>query len=468
MLDSHREALVATDASFGGACALSLILAMFTWLNGESSYMAPLAILGFLACNVVVSQISLRVSNAYYVEVLRAVAGFLIVPGAYILVDGPLHPWWLGAMINSLGGAIVLGLLTKKPLWGRIISLYYVVLLGAAVWLSNSNHDWYEYCIHAIGLAMVGFLFAEIMSLLGRAMAKEHERSKELVAVRDALFAEMEVAQEIQTLLLPVAPEMEGLEIACSMQTASEVGGDYYDVLEVDGRSFLAIGDVSGHGVSSGLTMMMARTSLVAALEANSKLSLPELYCTINRCIGLSLARMDMKMYMTFALMEHMGEGRFEGVGRHLPFLIHRAATNTIEEVELQGVWLGVIDSLQPEHIPVRSIEIQPGDTLLGYTDGVIEHSSEDDEEKMFGVENLGETFLRCVPDGPQAVVEAIIQELNQVSTSPQDDITMLIVRRNVAQEGARPIPFPNNVPNEATNEDERPQPESRGWPVNG
>lgn len=430
LLDSHREALGATDAAFGIACIISLALAVLTWWTGESSAAAPLAILAFLACNVAISQVSLRVDNARVIEVARAVLGAIIVPGSYIFVDGPLAPWWLGAMINSLGGAIVLGLLTKRPFWGRILSVYYIGLLSVAVWASSARPDWYAHAVVAIGLAMVGFLFAQIMSLLGQAMAKEHLRSKELAAVRDALFAEMEVAREIQTLLLPTTPRMEDMEIACCMETAEEVGGDYYDVLEVDGRRFLAIGDVSGHGVTSGLTMMMARTSLVAALQANSRIPLAELYCTLNRCMSQNLARMDRRLYMTFALLEYLGEGRFEGVGRHLPLLIHRAATQEIEEVELQGSWLGIMDGLQPEMLPVLELQLHPGDTILGYTDGVIEHEGHDG---MFGIDGLRDHFAVHATEGPFALIEGVLEHLRDLSDEPEDDVTMLAIRLTLA-----------------------------------
>ncbi|MEL6183728.1 MAG: SpoIIE family protein phosphatase [Myxococcota bacterium] len=426
LLDSHREALVATDVAFGMACVVSLVLATFTWWTGASTIAAPLAILGFLTSNVVLSQVSLRVEKANTIEIARAVLGAVIVPGSYILVDGPLAPWWLGAMINSLGGAIVLGLVTKRPFWGRLLAIYYIALVTLAVWVSSPAPDGYGHAVVALGLAMVGFLFAEIMSLLGQAMAKEHLRSRELAAVRDALFAEMEVAQQIQTLLLPTTPKMESMEIACCMETADEVGGDYYDVLEVDGRRFIAIGDVSGHGVTSGLTMMMARTSLVAALQANSRISLAELYCTLNRCMSQNLARMDRQLYMTFALLEYAGDGRFEGVGRHLPFLIHRFATGEIEEVELDGAWLGIMDGLQPSMLPLREIQLEAGDTLLGYTDGVIEHEG---PEGMFGLDGLRSLLAERAPAGPFGVIEAVLEHLRELSPTREDDVTMLSLR---------------------------------------
>src|SRR5690606_35563135 len=80
----------------------------------------------------------------------------------------------------------------------------------------------------------------------------------ELRDSRDALIAEMKVAQQIQRLLLPKSPRLPGFDVYGVMLPATEVGGDYYDVFETSqGRRFLVIGDAAGHGVTAGLTMMM-------------------------------------------------------------------------------------------------------------------------------------------------------------------------------------------------------------------
>ncbi|MGD9251593.1 MAG: hypothetical protein PVG19_10240, partial [Desulfobacterales bacterium] len=86
---------------------------------------------------------------------------------------------------------------------------------------------------------------------------KEFYLMVELKAARDAIWSEMELAKRIQTALLPDKQKVQGYEIAATMKPAREVGGDYYDIVETpQGDKWVTIGDVSGHGVDSGLIMM--------------------------------------------------------------------------------------------------------------------------------------------------------------------------------------------------------------------
>src|SRR5205823_1280449 len=147
---------------------------------------------------------------------------------------------------------------------------YYEVLLFASTLLFVKHPDWYQVLVGAGMMYAVTVFWNQLMKMLITSLRGERERALELARARDALFAEMEIARQIQTLLLPRAPTLPDGRVSGRMVTATEVGGDYYDVIETAGRrTMLAIGDVSGHGVTSGLTMMMARASLVAALEAS-------------------------------------------------------------------------------------------------------------------------------------------------------------------------------------------------------
>jgi serine phosphatase RsbU (regulator of sigma subunit) len=249
----------------------------------------------------------------------------------------------------------------------------------------------------------------------------------ELRRARDALFAEMEVAQKIQTLLLPREPTLPGYVLAGQMTPASEVGGDYYDVIETrSGRRLIAIGDVSGHGVTTGLTMMMVRASLVSTLESRANATLGELYMAMNRCLCRNLERMDLRLYMTFALLEHDGGGRFRAVGAHLPALVYRAAKRTVEEIEIAGVWLGVIDEVTPDLVPETDFELARGDTMLLLTDGVVEHAGADG---MFGFERVQAELVTNADLGPAQVIEALTARLLAHGQAQDDDATLLALK---------------------------------------
>jgi serine phosphatase RsbU (regulator of sigma subunit) len=276
---------------------------------------------------------------------------------------------------------------------------------------------------------------------LCRLFFDERRAQLELRSARDALFAEMEVAQEIQTLLLPKEHELDGNSVSGLMVPASEVGGDYYDVIVSDsGRTFVAIGDVSGHGVTSGLTMMMARASLLGALAADPNASLEALYRILNRCLRQNLERMELNLYMTFALFEYVGQGRFEGVGRHLPVLVYRQASAQVEEIDLEGMWLGVLPDLPAKLLPRVRIELGAGDVLFLYTDGIIEHPCDRPERAdrtsdragdrgMFGFDRLKDALRRSAPNDTRSVISTVMKELTSYGKTQDDDVTMLVVK---------------------------------------
>jgi len=278
--------------------------------------------------------------------------------------------------------------------------------------------------IYFLELTFIGVVLNRVLCKL---FFDERRARIQLRGARDALFAEMEVAQKIQTLLLPRDPVLPGYLLSGLMTPASEVGGDYYDVLETEGgRRLIAIGDVSGHGVTTGLTMMMVRASLVSTLESRGNATLAELYMAMNRCLCRNLERMNLRLYMTFALIEHDGGGRFRAVGAHLPALIYRAAKHTVEEIEIAGVWLGVIDEVTPDLVPETDFELAKGDTMLLLTDGVVEHAG---PEGMFGFDRVHAELAANAELGPSQVIEAVTAKLAAFGDKQDDDVTLLALK---------------------------------------
>ncbi|MDF1561982.1 MAG: SpoIIE family protein phosphatase [Deltaproteobacteria bacterium] len=426
LADGYQHALKAADILFGGFMFLMVGLAGIGVHQGVAPVTDLILILGFLVVNIVVGEVGRRLDRPFLMEGVRVCVGGGTALAAYLMVAGPLGPWWPGFVILSLGGSIGFGLLTQKPHGGRaVVAVYFFAYLFASIAM-QSPIDWYQIGIEGGLIAMLGLMFAEIMSLLGQTLQQEHERSLDLQAARDALFAEVEVAQAIQTLLLPRDPKIPEHEVAGRMVTATEVGGDYYDVIDTSsGRSLVAIGDVSGHGVTSGLTMMMARTSLVGAVEAIPDAPIPVLYRVLNRCIRQNLARMNLSMYMTFALLEHHGRGRFTAVGRHLPLYIYRRASEAIEEIELSGMWLGILDDLEPDQLQETHFELAPGDLLFLFTDGIVEQFV---GEEMFGYDRLRELVRQHGAAGSSQVIDEVLGGLRAFSSEQEDDVTMLVV----------------------------------------
>jgi len=157
----------------------------------------------------------------------------------------------------------------------------------------------------------------------------------------------MELAKKIQTVLLPNNPSIDGYEIAAYMEPAEEVGGDYYDIINVDGKDWIVIGDVSGHGVPAGLVMMMVQTSIHLALEQNPGMPPSNLLANINHTIFSNINKLSEDKYMTIVVIAALDKGRFYYSGLHRDIMIYRASTKKIDLIETKGIWIGVMDNIK-------------------------------------------------------------------------------------------------------------------------
>ena len=148
---------------------------------------------------------------------------------AFLFLDGPLAGWWPGFLIMCLGGCIVLPLITQKPLHAMWLVLYYLTIY-TATWLTGVHLGmvhltWYGFCVSSGIVFMTGMMYARIVSLLGRTLRSERERTIELAQARDALFAEVEVARRDPDPALAAGPQAPGALVKGCMLPAAEVGG---------------------------------------------------------------------------------------------------------------------------------------------------------------------------------------------------------------------------------------------------
>ena len=127
---------------------------------------------------------------------------------------------------------------------------------------------------------------------LQAAMTEMEAMNEQLIETRDALWGEMELAKKIQMKLLPENPSMADYEIAAYMRPADEVGGDYYDIINVADIDWVVIGDVSGHGVPAGLVMMMVQTAIHITLDQNADIAPENLLTIINKTIAKNIRRL--------------------------------------------------------------------------------------------------------------------------------------------------------------------------------
>ncbi|HLL53466.1 MAG TPA: PP2C family protein-serine/threonine phosphatase [Myxococcaceae bacterium] len=431
----------------GGFCGLLSVVALFAWNSGEMSGLGVAAVCSVFVINGLVSFVAGLFSHrSFGIELFRLGMGVVLAPLVSVMVDGPLAPFWPVYVVTMLGSLILLVMTGQRVLWSRLLVAGSVVLLVLSSLLApprdakgvEQGINGYQLVMVAALIGMIGTVVTNVLAQMSRTLVGLRDRSRELMLAHDALSTELNVAHDIQMLLLPKEPTLPGNEVTGRMIPATSVGGDYYDVITVDGRrSFLAVGDVSGHGLTSGLTMMMARTALLGILEARPDIALDEAYRALNRCLRHNFARMGLQMYMTFVLLESKGQGTFAAVGQHLPLLIYRADTGKVDELELEGVWLGLVDDLTPDMLPTLEVTLRPGDLLVLYTDGVVEHFA---GREMFGLSRFKELVCEYATRGPGALIDATIERLKDFSGQQKDDVTLLVVNHVGESKGTRKL----------------------------
>ncbi len=256
------------------------------------------------------------------------------------------------------------------------------------------------------------------------------DRSRlELKEARDALWGEMEVATRIQTALLPPDGRLGDFQVAARMQPAAEVGGDYYDIIHLPGgRGWVAIGDVSGHGVESGLVMMMTQASILTVLQARPDWGPAQAFSAVNAVLWENLTRLRTGRYMTLNLVRLEADG-LTLAGKHQDLLVWRRAERRVEEVSNEGCWLGVVPELHGAVVD-QHLALAEGDLVLFYTDGVSEAMSADGE--MFGVERLARVLAEAADLPLPETLNHLFAAVESFQARQDDDLTMLLVRREV------------------------------------
>jgi sigma-B regulation protein RsbU (phosphoserine phosphatase) len=268
-----------------------------------------------------------------------------------------------------------------------------------------------------IGLLIDGF---------NEMLAEIRARDAEILSKHDQ---EMALARSIQTSVLPRTFELPGYDISAIMLPAEEVGGDFYEFRRTNGGAWIGIGDVTGHGVTSGLIMMMAQSMFTMLCEQNGHFKSPAKFVSLlNRAMFYNLKRLGQEKFMTMVVARIEDEGRLVYAGAHTDLLIYRAADGSIDRLPTDGLWLGIADDV--EHLTTdRAITLKHGDVALLHTDGVTE--SRNAAGECYDIARLtGE--LRKLHDKPAAtIVTTIAAAAWQWAGTPKDDVSLMAVKRS-------------------------------------
>lgn len=240
---------------------------------------------------------------------------------------------------------------------------------------------------------------------------------------------ELAIARQIQTSILPQTPQIEGFEIATAMVTASEVGGDYFDLLPAEaGGCWIGIGDVSGHGLDAGLMMLMVQSGLGALMRQDAVNDPARLVCHLNRMLHDNVrVRLRRDDFATLTLFRFFRDGRFVFAGAHEDILIWRAATRRVEQVPTPGTWVGATSDVERD-MPNGENCLADGDVMLLYTDGITEARSSDGEP--FGMERFA-ALLDTLSSAPAADICArVLAAIDAWAPQREDDRTLIALRR--------------------------------------
>jgi sigma-B regulation protein RsbU (phosphoserine phosphatase) len=263
---------------------------------------------------------------------------------------------------------------------------------------------------------------------LGLAMNRMLDQVEEFrgkLAARERVEREMEIAVSIQTAILPREIVAPGFEIAAAMRPATEVGGDYYDVVPVEGGCWLGIGDVAGHGLQAGVVMMMAQ-SAVGALARCIPPPLPsEALRAANGLLVENVRRRSGRHeHVTLSLLRCYSDGRVVFAGAHEDIAIWRARSQRVEIIKTGGAWMGIRDQAQ---IVEDEFRLELGDLMLLHTDGATEAMNSRGDQ--FGLERLVEAF-EAVRERPcKEIRDHLLEKIAGWTHEQHDDVTVLVLR---------------------------------------
>jgi serine phosphatase RsbU (regulator of sigma subunit) len=244
------------------------------------------------------------------------------------------------------------------------------------------------------------------------------------VAEKERLQSEIEIAASIQRNLLPKeGPQFRGVSFSAHFEPTASIGGDYYDVFNLDKtRLAVAIGDVSGHGLSTGLVMAMVKAAITTLVEEGADET--SLFHRLNDLVYRSTERRAF-MTLAFTIFDlERGRIRHTNAGHLYPYLL-RADVAPIA-IEVPSLPLGVRSEIRTH---TAEIDLQEGDTVVYLSDGIVE--AQDEHGDPFGFDKL-ESLLGAATDrSPSVVRDAILDAVGRHSgTRPADDDRTVMVLR--------------------------------------
>jgi phosphoserine phosphatase RsbU/P len=244
------------------------------------------------------------------------------------------------------------------------------------------------------------------------------------------MSGELEITQRLQQMMLPRDEDLSSisnLDISGFMESAAEVGGDYYDVVSGDGGVVFGIGDVTGHGLESGVIAIMVQTA-VRTLLASGHYESRKFFEVLNRVVYDNASRMNCDRNVTLSLLHY--QDRIVTIsGQHEEVLIVRGNGELERHDTLNlGFTLGLESDIS-HLIDEAKVPLQPGDVMVVYTDGITEAIN--NVGVTYGIERLAEAVRSSHERPSRGIREAVLRNLRDHIEGQEllDDISLLVIK---------------------------------------
>jgi serine phosphatase RsbU (regulator of sigma subunit) len=369
--------------------------------------------------------------NVFIESQLPTVALFLLIASQFVspyqaLVAPAVLLYFLFIILSTLRLSPTLTLLT-----GLFSSLGYLLV---TFYVEDAFHTSEErlgafrlpfYLVYA-SLILAGGIVGALVAAQIRNHVAAALREAQLESELKELNHDLDIARSIQEGLLPVkAPGLDQFEIAGWNQPADQTGGDYFDWQALpDGRFAISLGDATGHGIGPALVSTACRAYARASLLANGQQE--GLLDRLNRLLVQDLSA---NRFVTFAVafLDPANSNVKVLSAGHGPILLYKYAANIFEDLEAQGIPLGMLEGIQYSH--GVEVHMDPGDMLVMTTDGFYEWANPEGEE--FGLTRLKEAIRESRDDRSEAIIAKLRTAVTTFGrgTKQQDDLTAIILK---------------------------------------
>lgn len=270
-------------------------------------------------------------------------------------------------------------------------------------------------------------------------LIKHIENLRSITAEKERIGAELDVATRIQASMLPCIfpafPDREEFEVYATMNPAKEVGGDFYDFFMVDEDNLaVVVADVSGKGVPAALFMVIGKT-LIKDHTTSGK-DLGEVFTEVNRLLCEANSEELFITAFVGVLNLKTGNFRYVNAGHEIPFIAKK--NGIFEPYKIRAAF--VLAGMEGIRYKSGELQLEPGDKLFQYTDGVTEATDKDD--RLFGMERLKNTLAKLSDKTPTEILPGVKADIDAfVGDAPQfDDITMLCLEYRGAPSSGKTV----------------------------